>query len=146
MNRANFSADLLRGQKGESAFHSLYPHLTRLSGRDADFIDETTGETYEIKSDYYDSPNFFMERWSDVDKAKPGGPWQSAQKSITYYVYLFLKQGELYIFSVLDLIKQLEDIKNPNARLIQNRSWTTMGYIVPKKELNAKVEVDLDAD
>lgn len=143
MKRANFNADLARGQKGEAAFHTLYPHLTRLSGRKADFIDESTGETYEIKTDHYDSTNFFMERWSDVDKAKPGGPWQSAQKKITYYVYLFIKQGELYIFSVPDLVAQLEKIKNPNARLIQNRSWVTMGYLVPKKELNAKVEVEI---
>lgn len=143
MKKANFKDDLGRGQKGETAFHSLYPHLTRLSGRGADFIDESTGETYEIKTDYYDSPNFFMERWSDVDKGKPGGPWQSEEKKITYYVYLFIQQGELYIFSVKDLVSRLNEIKNPNARLIQNRTWTTMGYIVPKKELNAKVEIDL---
>lgn len=136
MNKPTFKTDLARGHAGEMAFHKLRPQLTRLDGRGADFVDQD-GKTYEVKTDSYTSGNFFMERWSDFERQKPGGPWQSAQKNIDFYVYSFPKLGTTYIFTVIDLLNQLEKIEKPNQRAVQNKSWLTIGWLVPTMSLTA---------
>jgi hypothetical protein len=133
---ADFKKDLARGHAGELAFHKLKPELTRLDGRGADFVD-ADGKTYEIKTDSYESPNFFIERWSDVDKQKAGGPWQSAEKKIDFFCYSFPKMGITYIFSVTSLLEQLSKIKKPNIRRVLNKTWITVGWLVPIVSLNA---------
>lgn len=133
---ADFKKDLARGHAGEVAFHKLKPHLTRLDGRGADFID-ADGKTYEIKTDSYTSGNFFMERWSDFERQKAGGPWQSKEKNIDFYCYSFPKLATTYIFTVTDLLSQLEKIQKPNARSVQNKSWLTIGWLVPIQSLSA---------
>lgn len=135
---ANFRTDLARGQVGEALFHKQFPHLTRLSGREADFIDENTGATYEIKTDSRSlaaTPNFFMERWSDLEKQKPGGPWQALGKGITYFVYMFPVSNAIYIFDTATLVTALELLESPNKRNIANRTWTTQGWLVPRSEI-----------
>lgn len=139
---ANFQTDLKRGQAGEKLYHKLRPELTRLSGRYADFIDDN-GMTYEIKTDSYDTPNFFMERWSDVANKKAGGPWQSSEKEIDFYVYLFPKKGKGYIFTVSSLLEQLNNIATPNQRYVQNKSWMTVGWLVPILSLTPDAEFSL---
>lgn len=133
---ADFKKDLERGAAGEAAFHKLKPHLTRLDGRGADFVDPD-GKTYEIKTDSYVSKNFFVERWSDIDRKKAGGPWQSAEKKIDYFCYSFPKMGITYIFTVAALLSQLEKIEKPNVRRVLNRGWITLGWLVPIESLKA---------
>lgn len=140
--KPNFKTDLARGHAGEMLFHKLRPELTRLDGRGADFVDKA-GQTYEIKTDSYDTPNFFMERWSDVGNNKPGGPWQSAEKNIDFYVYLFPKKGKGYIFTVSSLLEQLNRIEKPNQRYVSNRTWMTVGWLVPIASLTADEEFPL---
>lgn len=132
---ADFKTDLARGHEGEEAFHRLRPELIRLDGRGADFID-ANGKTYEIKTDSYTSGNFFIEVFSDLERGKKGGPWQSAEKKIDFYVYSFPKLAITYIFIVDDLLAQLALIKNPNVRSVKNRSWITVGWLVKINELN----------
>lgn len=140
---ADFKTDLARGHAGEEAFHKLKPELTRLDGRGADFVD-ADGKTYEIKTDSYTSGNYFIERWSDVDKQKAGGPWQSAEKNIDYYVYSFPKLAVTYIFSVKALLRQLEKIEKPNVRRVLNRGWITVGWLVPIESLKANEVIKHD--
>lgn len=138
----DFKKDLERGHKGELELLRLYPDLVRLDGFNADFVDQE-GRTYELKTDFYTSGNFFMERWSDVDKQKPGGPWQSKQKNIDFYVYMFPNLKKLFTFTVGDLVNQLENLKEKNVRSVQNKSWTTEGWIVKIGELKPTKEVAL---
>lgn len=144
MKQANFRNDLVRGQQGEAMFHLLFPDLQRLDGRNADFK-AANGETYEIKTDSYTSGNYFMEVYSDVAREKRGGPWQSQEKGIDYYVYMFPKLGKLYIFSVPDLVQQLEALPDAAKRVVnvENRSWTTQGWLVKIEHLTPTVEMPL---
>lgn len=142
MSKVNFKTDLARGHLGEALFHKLRPELTRLDGRKADFVGPD-GKTYEVKTDSYDTSNFFIERWSDVEKQKAGGPWQSAEKNIDYFVYLFPKKGVGYMFAVPELLEQLNKIQNPNQRYVSNRAWITVGWLVPISSLTANGEFSL---
>lgn len=145
MKHANFRNDLVRGQQGEAMFHLLFPDLQRLDGRAADFK-APNGETYEIKTDSYTSGNYFIERWSDVEQKKAGGPWQSAEKQIDYYVYMFPKMARLYIFSVPDLVRQMEALPSSAKRVVnvENKSWTTQGFLVKIEHLTPTVEMPLE--
>lgn len=138
---ADFQKDLSRGQRGEALFHKFYPELTRLDGRGADFICPSTGNTYEVKTDFYTSPNFFIERWSDTERQKKGGPWQSAEKGVSHYAFLFPNLGLLYIFLTSDLIGQIESVKEKRTVRVQNRTWITEGLVVNRELLKAQVEV-----
>ena len=142
MNKPNFKTDLARGHLGEELFYKLRPELTRLDGRQADFVD-ANGATYEVKTDSYDTSNFFMERWSNVEKQKAGGPWQSAEKNIDYFIYLFPKKGVGYMFAVPELLEELNKIETPDQRYVSNRGWMTVGWLVPIKSLTSYKEFSL---
>lgn len=133
-----FHKSLKQGQVGEESFMRLYPHkLIRLDGKIADFELEN-GDTIELKSDSYSierTPNFFMERWSDIDKGKPGGPWQALEKDIKYYIYYFPINQKYFTFETKILVSRLNSIINNNELQpvqIPNIKWTTVGFKVPR--------------
>lgn len=142
---SNFKTDLSRGHAGEALFGTWYPELERLDGRQADFRCPKTGDTYEIKTDSYTTQNFFMERWSDKERGKAGGAWQSAEKGVKYYVYLYPKLGLMYIFTVQELLQQLEPLL-PSLRPVnvRNSSWNTVGYLVNRSLLTPYQEVHFE--
>lgn len=135
LTKAEFKKDLKRGHTGEHSFFQLFQaSVTHLDGRNADFEINKTGETIEIKTDYYDhslTENFFMERYSYDDK--PGGPWQSSSKKIDYYIYYYPSHSELYIFNTEQLVRRLDRImKNEKLVNVKNKGYTTRGYKVKR--------------
>lgn len=139
MTYHKFAASLAKGAKGEHALLKLWPDLEKLDGRRSDFKLKSTGETLELKTDSYDmrvTPNFFIERWSDEAKKKPGGPWQASSHSSKYWVYYFPCNNTLFIFDTEELSKALEPIiENLTPVSIPNKSWVTIGYRVPREML-----------
>lgn len=130
-----FDSDLKRGQGGEHKFYNRFAaSITHLDGRNADFEVNKTGETIELKTDYYDmqrTPNFFIERFSYDDK--PGGPWQSLSKGITYYIYTFDKCGTIFVFNTAQLVRKLDKIcKKLDLIDVPNSGYTTRGYRVER--------------
>jgi len=109
------------------------------------FIDHSTdfirpdGLRVEVKTDWYaldKTEFFFMERWSDVDKEKPGGPWQSFGKS-DIFVYLFIRDGVYFEFPDMPaLLDRLEEL-TATLKLIRipNRGYAGGGYKVAIKDL-----------
>lgn len=116
-------------------YHSpllIYPQ------REFDFW-RVDGKRVEVKTDWYsldDTEFFFMERWSDIDKEKPGGPWQSVDKT-DVFVYLFIRDGVYFEFDdVPALVQRLEDLTSKLKLVrIRNRGYTGGGYKVPLAEL-----------
>lgn len=135
----SFKDSLAKGIEGERLIETFMPNLIRLAGRKADFADIGTGELYELKTDSYcmeKTPNFFIELWSDVDAGKPGGPAQALEHGSKYWMYLFSKQGILFVFETEALVEWLKTAAQTYPwKYIKNRSWTTVGIAVPRTAL-----------
>lgn len=135
---SKFTDDLKRGKIAELLLLELWPGLTQTDGFRGDFI-TAGGEVVESKGDYYDmqkTENFFLEKWSDVDNKKPGGPWQALEHGATLFVYLYVKNRTFFVFKTHKLLETLEAME-PTLRpvRIQNQGWVTVGYLVPRKLL-----------
>lgn len=130
----DFKEQLKIGEKGEELFLSYYPDLTRLDGRKGDFIGYSKRKI-ELKCDSRttrDTPNFFIERLSNIEKQSPGGPWQSLASQVHYFVYLFA-DGVIYWLETAAFIEHLEKHENSYAkRVIKNKGWSAIGYLVPR--------------
>lgn len=132
----DFKTQLKVGDKGEQwLLENYHEPLTPFEGRAYDFVDQH-GRPLELKTEtrsITDTPNFFIERWSDVDKKKPGGPWQSIEKGVEVLVYLFYPSQTYFVFDSLSLlIKNIED-RNLKEKLIINRGYTASGYVVRRE-------------
>jgi hypothetical protein len=142
----DFQRSLVKGKKGESQFYALFEDvLTRESGYIADFIITATGDGVEVKSDSYDpskTENYFMERYSYGDKV--GGPWQSLEKGIKYFVYFFPMCNMIYVFNTAALVRRLDKITEGQYIInIGNTSHTTRGFKVKRSDL-ADLELDIE--
>jgi len=131
----NFKKDLKIGADGEATFQRRFQvALTKESGKEHDFtVSNKVGSGLELKTDTYDSKNFFFERWSDVANQKPGGPYQAAKHS-KYFAYYFINKNEYYLFDLATLIPFLDkyiEEKKPRAIEVRNRRYTTVGYALP---------------
>lgn len=134
----NFQTQLAIGKEGEALFLSKYPDLQQTDGRKGDFVGKS-GRKIELKIDTYSmekTGNFFIERFSDLGKEKPGGPFQSEGHDVYYFCYLFVKQGFIYWFELKPLLEFLrKNEASYEKRYIKNRGWTTLGYLVPRSSL-----------
>lgn len=97
------------------------------------------GKRIEVKTDWYSLDKtefFFMERWSSIEKQKPGGPWQSLDKA-DVFVYLFIRDGVYFEFDNMGLLVEELDRIVSKLKLIRipNRGYTGGGYKVPIKDL-----------
>lgn len=130
----NFKKSLAYGSKKEQEFCKLFPELELLDGYIADMRIRSSGKTVELKSDKYDldkTGNFFMERYSYADKN--GGPWQSSDKKIDYYVYQFTKNNAIFVFKTWRLKKLLEKHEDSFRQVrVYNTGHVTIGYLVPR--------------
>jgi hypothetical protein len=139
MNEFNFKDQLSVGGKGEAMFLKMFPKLEKADGIKYDF--QCNGKTIELKTDTYsieDTQNFFMERYSSIESKKLGGPWRAHQDNVDFFVYLYEKGQHCYWFDTKRLIPQLDDyIKQHKPRQVEinNTSWTTLGYLIPRKAL-----------
>ncbi len=80
--------------------------------------------------------NFFMEYMSDALKGKFGGPYQSREHGVKWYVYMYPANRTYFIFEVDKLIEALDPIiKKLTPVEINNRSWVTLGFKIPRELL-----------
>lgn len=136
MSKPNFKNDLAFGQTGEALMEQFFPGCTKLDGRKADFI-LADGSRLELKTErrrLSETENFFIERWSDVDRAKAGGPWTAKVNGCKFYAHLFIKDGVLFVFETEKLLEFLEAQRYSDIR-IQNRSWITIGWKVGRSSV-----------
>lgn len=133
----NFKASLAKGALGEELFLKMHPTATRTDGRKSDFI-LADGTKLELKTDSYSmdsTPNFFIELYSDVDRAKPGGPVQALSHGSTRWAYLYIQDKTMFVFDTQELIERIEVLLKTGLykkRSIPNRSWTTVGVLIPR--------------
>lgn len=134
----DFKTQLRVGDEGERwLLENYHEPLTPFEGRAYDFVDQH-GRPLELKTEsrsLEDTPNFFIERWSDMDAQKPGGPWQSIEKGVQVLVYLFYPSQTYFVFDSLPLvIKNIEDRKL-TPKVIFNRGYRAAGYVVKRDTL-----------
>lgn len=136
----NFGTQLKVGNKGEESFLEAYPSLKRLGGRKGDF-ELPDGQILELKTDSYDpikTPNFFMERFGNIEKKTPGGPWKAARDGASLFVYSYSKTGQCHWFNTDQLIKFLEEKAEIfESRIISNKTWAALGYLVPRSSIKS---------
>lgn len=133
----SFKKDLSRGDIGERLFLAAHNSgLAKLSGFESDF-NVGLGHGIELKSDYWSmdkTPNFFFEKFSDMVKQSPGGPWRSKEQGTVLFVYLYIKDLRYFVFDVEKLVERLEALApNLQTKEIKNKTWTTLGYLVPRE-------------
>ena len=97
-----FEDSLKKGDYGEKIFYDYFKDkLEKQDGIVHDFKIKNTDIYIELKSDYYDidkTENFFIEKYSDKNRNKYGGPWQALLNNNKYYIYFFVKNKILFIF------------------------------------------------
>lgn len=137
----DFSKQLKVGRAGERLLLKHWPLPVRkhetLKG--PDFVD-STGAIIELKTDTYDmakTENIFAERYSDMDRLSPGGPWQAHAKGVTVFVYLYATNKRWLVFRDLPaLLKRLEVlIEGRPGVQIPNRGFVTLGHKVRRADL-----------
>lgn len=139
MRQHNFQTSLAKGKAGEALILKLWPELMATDGRKGDFLLGADKLKVEVKSDSYGlhgSPNFFFERYSNASKGSPGGPWQALAHGCNLFVYFYPSDRVAFIFDtviVVNLLNQLITSLQPVE--VQNRGYTTIGFKVPRSEL-----------
>jgi len=139
----SFKTQLALGQQAEKEFLEHYHEpLILATTRSYDFLVVGSGDKLELKTDDWnhdETPNFFMERWSNWHEEKPGGPWQSRRKSVDRFCYYFSSNGIYYEFNDIKLLcKEIEKVVKKNKIqpiLIRNQAWFTAGYKIPRELL-----------
>ena len=136
----DFRKDLPFGLEAEQAFLSAYAPFIEKANLDdlraVDFSIFGTEVLLELKADRYTSGNVFLERWSDKEAKKPGGPWKAYLDGATYLAYWLVNQGVWYFFDTEALLACLDglDLK-PYEKEVRNRGYCTFGYAIPVKLL-----------
>lgn len=134
----DFQKQLKTGKTGEEEFHRLFPKLKKLDGRKGDF-ELPNGKKLELKTDNYSpikTSNFFMEVFSDFEKGKLGGPWQSQSHGSSIFVYKYSESDKCYWFVVDSLVKFLEEnLTKYKHCSIMNKGWFGVGLLVPRTDL-----------
>lgn len=137
----DMKTQLAVGAKGEKLLLKHWPEPVQKHPvfKGPDFID-AKDTVIELKTDTYEmdkTPNFFIERWSDVEKKYPGGPWQAHLKGVEVFVYLFIQNKTWFIFrDVPKLLSRLDELTHKAYAInIPNRGWTTQGYRIKRADL-----------
>lgn len=136
----NFNTQLKKGLDGEKLLLSRYPWITKTDGLKGDFI--VQGKKLELKTDYYDPQErstFFMERYSDIARKTPGGPWQALEHKCFYYAYFFPKRDIMYLFQTKQLVDRLESLNLQRLIEVKNNTHITGGYIVERYLFLSKI-------
>lgn len=109
----------------------------------ADAYNQKNNEWLEIKVDYTNYPNHFVERFSSLENKTNGGPWQYSSRGVKYYVFYYKKLNRIYVFETKVLVNKMEefiqkdvisDRENGSKVKQKNANYHTYGYKV-KKEL-----------
>ena len=123
----DFNTQLSTGNIGEDHFKQLYSNLNPVKSEDLKYdFKLSNGSTVELKTDTYDmedTPNFFMEYYSDMKKLKIGGPWRARQDSVDIFIYYFLKNKTFFWFTTELLYLTLEKyVLESNPRLYSEKN------------------------
>lgn len=131
------------GKSAERDFLSLYHEPLILSPNlKHDFTVISTGERLELKTDDWEmsnTPNFFLERYSNHFEETPGGPWRARKHRVNRFVYYFIRDGVYFEFKDLKKLCARADkyirAKKLKPIFIKNVGWITSGYKIPRDEL-----------
>lgn len=140
MSKYGWKSSLAKGKAGEEMLLQLWPELIKMDNKAADFL-LPDGTAVELKSDSYnmiDTANYFIERYSDIDAGKPGGPWQSWGRGCKYFVYMYTQNKTAFVFHTTELMKAVEAMEATGKLKpvsIRNARHTTVGYKVPRQAL-----------
>src|SRR4051812_4261797 len=108
-----FKNSLAIGKIGEVLYFAANNgRLEKLDGRAADFKDFVTGDLYEIKMDGYsleNTPNFFIEQYSDSKKKTSGGPYRALENGCKYFVYMFVQNLKIFTFDTQKLVDRMNE-------------------------------------
>lgn len=143
----DFQVQLEAGSRGEELFMERYPRKLEIyPGREYDFTVKSSREKLELKTDTYNinkSENFFFERYSDVHRKTPGGPWRAHQDKIDIFCYYFVRHNIWFEFrDIPSLIEELNSLtKKQGLIYIKNRGWVTGGYKIPRDSLSSLFDV-----
>ncbi|MDX2162264.1 MAG: hypothetical protein SF162_13140 [bacterium] len=88
------------------------------------------------------TPYFAVERYSNVEKHTPGGPWST---SADFYAHVY-PDGLLLIMSRRKLVQWIESAltRDPEAfdfRHIRNEGWLTGTYLIPRTRAKAALGI-----
>ena len=134
----NFKTQSNVGNIGEKFFLQCYKKrgAVQTDGRIHDFIVDGN-KTVELKTDTYPmakTPNFFMEKFGNIDKQALGGPWRAEHDKIDFFVYLFLNEKTFFWFSPKDLVALINPIiVDMKPKIIDNKTWAALGYTVARE-------------
>lgn len=134
---SDFFESRAQGDIGELMFLEAHKgQLIKDNTRGRDFTLLFSDEGVELKSDFFSfekTPNFFFERYSNTEFQTAGGPWRAKEEGTRWFVYLFVDSLTAFRFDVNDLVRVLDEIAPTlELRSVKNRSWTTLGYLVPR--------------
>lgn len=139
-NVFDFKEQLAIGELGERLFIEHYPEpLMKSNSLKIDLVGVVSGVRIELKTDSYPmdkTPNFFFERWSDVDAKKPGSVWQ-CQKKVDRFIYFYSSSNTYFECSNIPaLVRYLDTVlDNYPPVSIPNKGWTTVGHKIPREAL-----------
>lgn len=141
-SKFDFSTQMVVGDRGEKDFADCYKQLApQKSENPAWDFNLNTGATVELKTDDYsmkDTNNFFIETVSDVRTGKIGGPSRAFKDGVTFFVYYFIRNRTFFWFETAKLqpyIQSLMETHKFPVKTIQNKTWTTTGFAIPRSLL-----------
>ena len=143
----DFKAQLEVGDRGEALFLERYPSKIEIyPGREYDFVCKKTGAKIELKTDTYNmdkTQNFFFEKYSDLHRETPGGPWRAAGDNVDIFCYYFVRHNIWFQFNhVNELVQRLDELtKDKDLVYIKNKAWITGGYKVKRDALEDLFDV-----
>jgi hypothetical protein len=135
-----FKTQLRVGQVGEIVFHEANcKDVIRLDGKEGDFEYRSDGSKLELKTDFWrmeDTPNMFIERYSNKEKQTPGGPYQALTHGCEWFVYFYVANLTYFKFNTQALVDRLDGLlPTLTPTDIVNKSHVTQGYRVPREAI-----------
>lgn len=133
------------GELGAILYYEAHEgRLEKLDGFKCDFREIATGKGIELKADFWAmdrTPNYFFERYSNLERGTPGGPWRSIEDGADLFVYLYVKDLTFYQFETKKLVEALDKIvPTLTPTDVPNAKYTTQGYRVPRAMLDHLTE------
>lgn len=146
----NMKQELGHGKRGElnivEAYSDILVHSPDVS--EYDIISIPNNKTIEVKTEYrynlQNTPNFFMERYSDDVNYKLGGPWRALEDKVDLYVQYFIQDSILFIFSDLKSLVQGLDSQILGRRFViipqDHGRYNTLGIPIARSSLSSFYE------
>jgi len=145
----SFKTQLEVGDRAEQLFLEYYPKKLKIyPGREWDFTEVYSKKSVELKTDTYNmdkTDNFFMERYSDMHRETPGGPWRAKQDDVDIFCYYFSRHNTWFQFNnIPKLVRKIDKIilqQKLRPIYIKNQGWITSGYKINRSELDELYDI-----